>query len=43
MVVTFEGIVIEARLLHPEKAPSLMVLTLSGIVIEVKLEQSLKA
>ena len=43
MLVTLSGIVIEVKLLQPEKTYCPMLLTLSGIVIEVKLLQSEKA
>ena len=39
MLVTEFGIVIDARLEQPEKAPPPMLVTEFGIVIDVRLEQ----
>jgi len=43
MLVTLSGMVIEVRLLQPEKTPSVMLVTLAGILMEVKLVQPEKA
>ena len=43
ILVTPSGIVIEAKLVQPEKAEPPILVTLSGIVIEVKLVQPEKA
>ena len=39
MVVTLSGMMIEVKLLHPEKAEEPMLVTLSGMVTEVNLLQ----
>ena len=43
MLVMVLGIVMESRLLHPEKVPLPMLVTLLGIVMEVRLLQPPKA
>lgn len=37
MLVTLEGMVMEVRLVHPEKARDSMLATVDGIVMEVRL------